>query len=163
MKKKFSLELMYGDGDEYKKFEHITENENEIALLSYFFENYNKELYSFYESPSYFFENICDDEQRKNIISTINKLIELSNVLSEEQIILIKEDFDIGRIVNLFVKVLYFIDEYFGWDMYFWKEEYFGYPSEYLIEDISDKIEITKQEAIKLFKDKLNMDVTIID
>lgn len=36
MKKRFELEVMYGDADAYETIRHITENENEIRFLTYF-------------------------------------------------------------------------------------------------------------------------------
>ena len=81
----------------------------------------------------------------------------------EEQIILIKEDFDIGIIYTLLLKVLHFVDEYFKWSMYNYQLESFGEVKEYEIKDISNKVVLSKKEALKLLKEKLNIDAILVD
>lgn len=169
MKKKFKVKMMYGDSDWFEDLTYITEDKNEINFLTFFLEKYDEDLFLFYVKPDSlkYIEAYKDDKQL--LISTINDMATLLNIAVDqssdyddsEKVVLLAADSETEEIHKLLSEIMGFISLWIGWTMY--HMGYNGYPQTYSIEDISGRTEITKEIAIAILKEKLNMDVIFID
>lgn len=169
MKKKFKVKMRYGDSDWFENLTYITEDENEINFLTFFLEKYDEDLFLFYVKPDSlkYIEAYKDDKQL--LISTINDMATLLNIAVDqssnyddsEKVVLLAADSETEEIHKLLSEIMGFISLWIGWTMY--HVGYNGYPQTYSIEDISGRTEITKEIAIAILKEKLNMDVIFID
>ena len=163
MKKRFTLKVMYGDADGYDTFSHITENEDEINFLTYFLENYTKDLFHFYDRPDLLRCNKTFKNNEEKLIEIVNNLTDLSNKICNEDIPPLLEDAFKEEIHEDLSETINFVSDYFGWSMYHSGMDYYGSPKGYNIEDITGCTEMTKQEVINLVKEKLNMAIVITD
>lgn len=163
MKKRFKLKVMYGDADGYETFKYITENENEINFLTYFLENYTKDLFDFYDRPDLLHYNETFRNNEEKLIETVNNLNDLANKVCNEDVPLLSKNTDKEEIHETLSEIINFVSDYFGWCMYHAGMDYNGNPRSYKIEDITGCTEMTRQQVITMVKEKLDMDIVITD
>lgn len=163
MKKRFELEVMYGDADGYETFKHITDNENEINFLTYFLKNYTEDLFDFYNRPDLLHYNETFANNEEKLIEIINKLNSLANKVCNEDVPSLSKDADKKEIHEALSEIINFVSDYFGWSMYHVGMDYDGSPYGYKIEDITGCTEMTKKQVIKMVKKKLGMNIVITD
>lgn len=163
MKKRFTLEVMYGDADGYDTFSCITENEDEINFLTYFLENYTEDLFYFYNRPDLLRYNKTFKNNENELIKIVDNLNSLADKVCGESTPSLPEDAEKEEIHDTLSKIINFISDYFDWCMYHAGMDYYGNPQNYKIEDISDCIVMTKKETISLMKEKLGMNVVFED
>lgn len=167
MKKRFTFEVMYGDADGYDTFKHITERQDEIDFLTYFLENYNRDVFHFYNRPDLLKYNSKFKNNEEELISVVNNMVKLANIICEKEdygkIKMVEEDAFKEEIHESLAQVISFVNNWFDWWAYHAGMDYAGCPDGYNIEDITGCTEMTKQEVIELVKEKLNMNIVITD
>ncbi|WP_099467851.1 hypothetical protein [Konateibacter massiliensis] len=168
MKKRFYFEVMYGDADGYDDFTHITENEAEINFLTFFLSKYDEDLFQFYNRPDLLKYNETYNNNEEQLVAIVNEMAILGNEV-------IKQDDDwvgfgiIDNAVNkynahgLLEEIICFVGNWFDWNMYHSGMDCYGCPQSYAIDDITGCEEITREGAIKMFKEKLGINVVFTD
>lgn len=161
MKKKFTLKVMYGDADGYDTFTYITDCKEIIDFLTYFLENYNNELHRFFERP-----DLLEDEKKKErLISVINKMAALCNDTfcddDPNKLVMLSKDANTETMCDVLSEIFEVLSDFQGWTLY--QMDYIGCPVSYKIEDVTGRTELTKKEAVAIFKEKLDMDVVFVD
>lgn len=159
----FSGEVMYGDAVFFDNISYITEDENEIKFITYFFEYYTDALFEFYRRPDMIEYNntFCNDHDR--LLNILNQFGSLAIPLENKhgyKIELVKECDDIIRMHRLLSDCLDAIQCLCNWNLEYMDEP--GSIENYSIKDISGQKVLTRQEAMDLFK-KMEMEVFIID
>lgn len=165
MKKKFTLKVMYGDADGYDTFTYISDFKEEIDFLTYFLENYNEELHGFFERPDLLqYEKDCE-KKKEQLISVINKMASLCNDTfcddDPNKLIMLTKDSDTEAMEDVLSEIFEVLSDFQGWTLY--QMDYIGCPVSYKIEDVTGCTELTKEEAVAIFKEKLDMDVVFVD
>ena len=161
MKKRFTLDVMYGDADGYETFTHITEDEDEINFLTYFLENYTEDLYRFYDRPDLLHYNKTFKDNIDELIKIVNNLNSFADKVYGKSTPSLPEHADSEEIHDVLSKVINFISNHFDWYMY--HMDYYGSPECYEIEDITGCLVMTKEEAIALIKEKLGINIVFED
>ena len=163
MKKWFTLDVMYGDADGEESFDFITDDEKEINFLTYFLENYTEDVFDFYESPSLVKYNKAFKDDKTELIKIVNTFNSLKNKIEDTETHPLQEDASVDDIHNVLNGIINFVEDYFDWFMYHAGMDYNGCPVGYSIENITGCTEMTKKEATEMIKDKLGIDIVIID
>lgn len=163
MKKRFMLDVMYGDADGYETFYYITQNENEINFLTYFLKNYTEDLSFFYRRPSLLYLNKTFKNNEEELIKIVNNFKSLADKVLNEVTQPLTEEALVDDIYKALSEIIDFVSDYFGWYLYHSGMNYHGKPQNYKIEDITGYIEMTKAEVIAMVKEKLDVNIVIID
>lgn len=163
MKKWFTLNVMYGDADGDESFDLITEDENEINFLTYFLENYTEDVFNFYERPDLLKYNKAFKDNKAGLTEIVNTFNILKNKIEDNGIQPLQENASVDDIHEVLKDTIDFVEDYFGWFMYHSGMDYNGCPVGYTIKDITGYTEMTKEEVTEMIKDKLGMDIIIID
>lgn len=162
-KKAFSAGIMYGDGDFYDHVSYITEDENEINFITYFFECYTNALYEFYVRPDMlkFNDVFCDN--RDGLLDIINQLGSLAKPLENKhgyEIKLLKKSDDTMKIHHLLSDCLNALQCLCDWNLEYMEEP--GSIESYSIRDVTGQKILSREEAMDLFR-KMGVDVFIKD
>ena len=165
MKKKFTLEVMFGDADGKETFTYITECKEIIDFLTDFLENFNNELRRFFEDP-YLLECESDYEvKKKRLISVINKMATLCNDTfcddDPNKLITLPNDADTETMCDVLSEIFEVLGDFQDW--HFYHMNYFASPISYNIEDISESTVLTRAEAIAILKEKFGTDIILVD
>lgn len=167
MKKRFTLKVMYGDADEYDTFSYITEDEDESKFITYFLENYNRDLFYFYDRPDLLKYNKTFKGNEEKLIHIINQMILLANPICEKEELgkfdIISDDAFKEEIHRTLSEIIAFVGDMFDFCMYHAGMDYNGCPQNYKIEDITGCVEMTKNQVIKMVKEKIGIDIIFID
>lgn len=168
MKIRFVLNVMYGDADGFDTFSYITEDMDEVNFLRCFIENFTQDLAYFYNRPDLLKYNKTFKNNEVELTDIINNLTSLSNVIQtkkghQEYSLLDKDEVDENKIYRALDRIINFIEDNFSWYMRDSVSLCLCFPKESEIKDITGFTEITRKDAITIFKEKLNMDVVFID
>ena len=160
-KKVFSAELMYGDADFYDHVSYITEDEEEINFITYFFECYIDALYEFYVRPDLLKYNDAFCNNRDGLLYILNQLGTLAKPLENKhgyKIELLMESDNTLKMHQLLSDCLDAIQCLCGWDLKYMEEP--GSIENYSIRDITGQKVLSREDAMDLFR-KMGMDVFI--
>lgn len=165
MKKKFTLEVMYGDADAEDTFTCISDFKEEIDFLTYFLENFNDELCRFFERPDLLqYEKDCE-KKKERLISVINKMAALSNDMYPDdepnKLVMLSNDADTETMCDVLSKIFEDLNDFQGW--HFYHMDYFANPISYDIEDISEATVLTRAEAIAILEEKFGTNIVLVD
>lgn len=150
-RKTFTVEIIYGDADSIETISYITDNPNEIEFVTFFLDNYTKDLFEFHMQPDLL--KYQDDflDKRKKYVGIINKLAKmLKNIKDEYEVEFVEESADEKTIYKAFEKCLDFIRYICNWNMKNIGET--GFIRSYSIKDITDKEVISKEEAVRMLE-----------
>lgn len=151
-RKVFTAEIIYGDADTIETVSYITDNPNEIELVTFFLDNYTEDLFEFYTRPDLL--KYRDDflDKRKKYIAIINKLAKLlRNIKDEYEVEFVEENSDEKNIHKAFVKCLDFIRYICNWSLQNRDEP--GSIGHYSVKDITGKKVISKEEAVRMLEE----------
>lgn len=162
-KKVFSAEIMYGDADFYDQVSYITEDENEINFITYFFECYTTALYEFYVRPDMlkFNDTFCNN--RDSLFNIINQLGSLAKPLENKhgyEIKLLKKSDDTMKMHHLLSDCLNALQCLCNWNLEYMEDP--GSIKSYSIRDVTGQKILSREDAMNLFR-KMGVDIFIKD
>ena len=152
MKKKFTVELMYGDADGYSTHEIIMDDPDEIEFFTHFLNIYQKMFHEWQRIYKW------DIATKKKYVPDIEKL----RYYLDPEGTAFDENTD-SEYLSDWVDETFLLDcinGYFNEELF--QGDYTGQVSSYTIEDLPDDvIEMSRTEAENLIQEKLGMHVSI--
>ena len=165
MKKKFTLEVMFGDADAEDTFTCISDFKEEIDFLTYFLENFNYELSRFFDRPDLLEDEKDYEKKKERLISVINKMATLCNGMFPDddpnKLVMLSNDADTESMCDVLSEIFEVLGDFQDW--HFYHMDYFAHPISYNIEDISEATVLTRVEALAILKEKLGPDIILVD